>query len=129
MTFRHGAGWALALGLAGAAAGCFSDRHPTAPAEGSCRLPVGADVPGSVLVPIAGFQFQPAELRIHAGQTVTWVNCEESATSHTTHATDGTWASPLLAPGDAFSFRFDQTGTFDYHCDPHPFMTARVVVE
>ena len=116
----------VAAALAGA---CFSEHSATGPVEGTCRLPVNEGVPGSILVPISQFAFLPSELHVHAGQTVTWVNCEESATSHTTHADDGEWSSPLLAPGAGFSHRFDQPGTFDYHCDPHPFMTGRVVVE
>jgi amicyanin len=120
------AGPAVAAALAGA---CFSERSATGPVEGTCRLPVNQGVPGSVLVPIADFAFLPGELHIHAGETVTWVNCEESATSHTSHADDDAWSSPLLAPGASFSHRFDQPGSFDYHCDPHPFMTGRVVVE
>ncbi len=112
-----------------AAAACFSDRSATGPATGTCRLPIDETVPGSVVVPISNFAFQPAEVRIHAGQTVTWVNCEDDATSHTSHANDETWSSPLLSPGTTFSHTFDQAGTFDYHCDPHPFMTGRVVVE
>jgi amicyanin len=121
-------GTAAAIALAAAAA-CFSDRSATGPATGTCRLPIGETVPGSVVVPISNFAFQPAEVRIHTGQTVTWVNCEDDATAHTSHANDETWSSPLLSPGSAFSHTFDQTGTFDYHCDPHPFMTGRVVVE
>jgi amicyanin len=121
-----GIGVALAATVAGA---CFSERVATGPTGGTCRLPVGEGVPGSVLVPIAEFAFLPAELHVHAGQTVTWVNCDESAISHTTHADGEEWSSPLLSPGAGFSHRFDQAGTFDYHCDPHPFMTGRVVVE
>jgi plastocyanin len=110
---------AMVWGAAGvialaAAVACFSDRSATGPATGTCRLPIDETVP---------------EVRIHAGQTVTWVNCEEDATSHTSHANDETWSSPLLSPGTTFSHTFDQAGTFDYHCDPHPFMTGRVVVE
>ncbi len=125
---------AMICGVAGlitlaAAAACFSDRSATGPATGTCRLPIDETVPGSVVVPISNFAFQPAEVRIHAGQTVTWVNCEDDATSHTSHANDETWSSPLLSPGTTFSHTFDQTGTFDYHCDPHPVMTGRVVVE
>jgi amicyanin len=127
---RRVAGWAAAALLAAGPAGaCFSERSATAPAGGTCRLAVDDPVAGSVLVPVADFAFRPAEVRVHAGQTVTWLNCEESATSHTSHADDEEWSSPLLAPGATFSHRFDQPGTFDYHCDPHPFMTARVVVE
>ncbi len=122
---------AMICGVAGliTAAACFSDRSATGPATGTCRLPIDETVPGSVVVPISNFAFQPAEVRIHAGQTVTWVNCEDDATSHTSHANDETWSSPLLSPGTTFSHTFDQAGTFDYHCDPHPFMTGRVVVE
>ena len=125
---------AMVWGAAGvialaAAVACFSDRSATGPATGTCRLPVDETVPGSVLVPISNFAFRPAELHIHVGQTVTWLNCEEDATSHTSHANDETWSSPLLSPGTTFSHTFDQAGTFDYHCDPHPFMTGRVVVE
>jgi amicyanin len=127
----RGLAWLLAAAVAAvvAAGACFSERSATGPVAGTCRLPVNDSVPGSVVVPIADFAFLPAELHVHAGQTVTWVNCEEDATSHTSHANDETWSSPLLSPGTTFSHTFDQAGTFDYHCDPHPFMTGRVVVE
>jgi amicyanin len=127
----RGLAWLLAAAVAAAVAAgaCFSERSATGPVAGTCRLPVNDSVPGSVVVPIADFAFLPAELHVHAGQTVTWVNCEESATAHTTHGDGEEWSSPLLAPGAGFSRRFDQPGTFDYHCDPHPFMTGRVVVE
>ena len=125
---------AMICGAAGviaraAAAASVSDRAAPGPPTGTSRLPVDETVPGSVLVPITNFAFRPAEVRIHVGQTVTWLNCEEDATSHTSHANDETWSSPLLSPGTTFSHTFDQAGTFDYHCDPHPFMTGRVVVE
>jgi amicyanin len=111
------------------AAACFSDRSGTGPVSGTCQLPVDETVPGSVVVPISNFAFLPAEVRIRVGQTVTWLNCEDDATAHTSHSDDEVWSSPLLSPGTAFSHTFDQPGTFDYHCDPHPFMTGRVVVE
>ena len=126
----QGLAWLLAGAVAATVAGaCFSERSATGPVAGTCRLGVGEGVAGSVVVPIADFAFLPAELHVHAGQTVTWVNCEESPTSHTSHADGEEWSSPLLGPGASFSHRFDQPGTFDYHCDPHPFMTGRVVVE
>ena len=122
--------WCAAGAIAlAAAAACFSDRSGTGPATGTCRLPVADTVPGSVVVPISNFAFLPAEVHIRAGQTVTWLNCEDDGTAHTTHSDDEVWSSPLLSPGTSFSHTFDQPGTFDYHCDPHPFMTGRVVVE
>ncbi len=118
----------LAMGSAGAAlAGCFSEREATAPLEGVCSFPLGEGVPGSTIVVIRDFAFGPAEVRVRAGERVTWINCDVDA--HTSTADGGQWTSPLLAPGDAFTQTFSTTGEFSYHCDPHPFMIARLIVE
>jgi len=111
---------------------CFSERSaPTGPITGvECRIPLGPDVVGSTLVAIRDFSFQPAEIRIKAGGTVTWVMCEDPGQpAHTSTADQGAWSSPSLNPGDVFSRAFAQAGTFAYHCEPHPFMTATVIVE
>jgi amicyanin len=117
-----------AVVIAGFAA-CFSEREATAPAEGSCNFELGDDVAGSTLVVIRNLAFEPAELRVRVGERVTWVNCETNNESHTSTADAGAWSSPLLAPGQTFSRTFTQTGTFAYHCTPHPSMTAQVIVE
>ncbi len=118
----------LAVGLAaGALAACFSERGTTGPAGGECSFPIGEDVPGSIVVLIRDFAFAPAEIRIRAGGRVTWINCDQ--VSHTSTADEGEWSSPLLAPGDAFTRTFTAPGEFPYHCEPHPFMTGRVIVE
>ena len=114
--------------LAGAAlAGCFSEHAATtAVAEGTCSFPLGPDVPGSTIVVIQDFTFQPGDLQVQAGGRVTWVNCDTD--SHTSTADGGEWSSPLLAPGDRFTETFPTAGEFPYHCQPHPFMTGRVIV-
>jgi plastocyanin len=119
----------LALGvlLLSVIAACFSERDATGPVEGVCSLPVGEGVPGSTLVIVRAFTFTPAELRVRAGDRVTWVNCDPDA--HTSTADGGQWSSPLLSTGDAFTQTFDAVGEYPYHCEPHPFMTARVIVE
>jgi plastocyanin len=118
----------LAIGLAGAAlAGCFSERNATAPIEGVCSIPVAEGVPGSTLVVIRAFAFEPTDVRVQAGERVTWINCDEDP--HTSTADAGQWASPLLSTGDGFTQIFPAVGEFSYHCEPHPFMTARVIVE
>jgi plastocyanin len=111
---------------------CFSERSaPTGPISGvECRIPLGPDVVGSTLVVIRDFSFQPAEIRIRAGGTVTWINCDDPGQpAHTSTADQGAWNSPSLNPGDVFSSAFAQAGTFAYHCEPHPFMIATVIVE
>lgn len=113
--------------VAGGVAGCFSERTAAPVDEGECRFPVGEDVPGSTVVLIRRFEFLPAEIRVRAGERVTWINCAEDA--HTSTADAGEWASPLMVPGDAFTELFETPGDFTYHCEPHPFMTGRVIVE
>jgi plastocyanin len=119
-------GAAAAL-TAGAVLGCFSERSAAPVEEGECRFPVGEDIPGSTVVIIRQFTFEPAEVRVRAGERVTWINCDED--SHTSTADGGEWSSPLLAPGDAFTQPFDTPGELAYHCEPHQFMRARVIVE
>jgi plastocyanin len=122
------AGLGVALGLAsGPLAACFSERSTTAPVEGVCSLPVGEGVPGSIIVPIRRFTFEAANVRVRTGERVTWVNCDQDP--HTSTADAGAWASPLLDPGGAFTQTFPSPGEFTYHCEPHPFMTGRVIVE
>jgi plastocyanin len=91
----------LVMGLGGAAlAGCFSEHAATTAAvEGSCSFPLGEDVPGSTIVVIQDFTFQPADLQVLAGGRVTWINCDTD--SHTSTADGGQWSSPLLAPATA----------------------------
>jgi plastocyanin len=121
-------GLSVALGLASyTVSGCFSERSATAPVEGVCSLPVGEGVPGSTLVVIQRFTFGPSDVRVRAGERVTWVNCDLE--SHTSTADGGTWASPLISPGGAFTQTFPVAGEFTYHCEPHPFMIGRVIVE
>ena len=111
----------------GAALACFSERTVATVEGGECRFPIAEDIPGSTVVVIRRFAFEPAEVRVRAGERVTWVNCDEDP--HTSTADGGSWSSPLLVPGDAFTQVFDEVGEFPYHCEPHPFMTGRVVVE
>jgi plastocyanin len=110
---------------------CFSERGGTGPVAGQeCRVPVGSQVPGSVLVFVRDFSFTPATVTVPAGGTVTWVNCDPPGEeSHTSTADAGGWSSPLLGSGQAFSRTFGQAGDFAYHCEPHPFMTGTVTVE
>lgn len=117
-----------------AAVGCFSERSASTgpPAEGECSVSIGGGIVGSTqaLVAIRDFSFQPAEVRVAVGTKVTWINCEPAGTpGHTSTSDAGVWTSPGLEPGATFSYTFDQAGRFAFHCEPHPFMTAAIVVE
>ena len=121
---------AVALGATLAVVACFSERVAGDGLPSGVRCEVPLDGFGTTVVAIRDFAFRPADVRIRTGTTVTWVNCEpQNVESHTTTADGGAWSSPLLAPGATFSHTFDQVGTFAYHCEPHPFMRATIIVE
>jgi plastocyanin len=115
------------LAFAGVVAGCFSEHEASTSTGGVCSADLGEGVPGSTLVVIRGFAFDPAEVRVRVGERVTWVNCDTDA--HTSTEDAGGWNSPLLAAGDGFTQTFATAGEFSYHCAPHPFMLGRVIVE
>lgn len=82
---------------------------------------------GAVELEISRFGFQIAELRVPAGTTVRWVN--RDPVGHTATADDGSWFSPLIGPGETWGHTFEDPGRYAYHCNPHPFMRAVVIVE
>jgi plastocyanin len=70
--------------------------------------------------------FDPAELTIEAGQAVTFTN--GGRVGHTATASNGAFDTGLLQGGQSVVIRFDQAGTFDYFCQPHPWMKGRIIV-
>jgi len=70
--------------------------------------------------------FNPKRIEIAPGGTVTWTNNDQLV--HTVTAEDGSWDSGPIEPGKSWSHTFTQPGEFAFHCTPHPFMKAVVVV-
>jgi plastocyanin len=63
--------------------------------------------------------FEPANITVEPGTTVTWV--QSGNNPHTTTSYDGLWDSGMIegGSGGTFSFTFEEPGTFDYFCIPH----------
>jgi len=89
-----------------------------------------ASAQDAMTVSIQDFFFDPDQLTVAPGTTVTWVN--EGQAPHTVTSTDGKELdSATLQPGDTYSFTFedDDAGeTYAYQCTIHPEMTASVTV-
>ncbi len=89
------------------------------------------EIPGESLVFMQSNAFQPEELSISAGTTVTWTN--EDLDEHT--VTAGTRESPsglfdeTVPPGGVFSFTFEEPGTYEYFCRIQTGMDGTVIVE
>jgi amicyanin len=91
--------------------------------------PTAADSPapqGGAAVAIADFKFSPATLTVPVDTTVTWTN--NDGEPHTIAAKDGSFHSPGMDTHGTYSFTFTTTGSYDYICSIHPFMTGTVVV-
>ncbi|MGI8617785.1 MAG: cupredoxin domain-containing protein [Gemmatimonadaceae bacterium] len=97
------------------------------PAVGDAAPTVAADDSGRVRVNLKDLAFSPATIRIKAGQTIEWVNADPLA--HTVTADDKSWGSGFLNQGGRYARRFTETGSFPYHCEPHPQMKGTVIVE
>ena len=120
---------ALALAVFGALPALAQERI-TVPNE----KPVpAAEVPAdAIVVSIDKMQYDTPELTIKAGDTVYWVNKE--VMPHNIAFKKGivgedAFRGEMMTKGQAFSITFDEAGTFDYFCTPHPFMRGKVIVE
>ena len=108
-----------------------SGAAPPPPAATPGPTPSPTPAPGTATastgsVTIVDFAFDPAQLAVPAGATVTWTN--QGVAPHTVTADDGSFESGRIAPGGTFSQRFDAPGRFTYVCAFHPGMAAAIVV-
>jgi amicyanin len=88
--------------------------------------PAGAqNAPG--VVGIDNFTFNPQNLTVKTGTTVTWTNNDDIP--HAIAAVNKQFKSKALDTGDAYSFTFTTPGTYQYFCSLHPHMTGAIVVE
>jgi plastocyanin len=106
------------------------------------------DVEGNI-VELTKDGFSPSELTIKAGQTVTWINknTEEHWPASAMHPTHKVYpgsgiekcgtgeaifdACGALAPGESFSFTFNEVGTWSYHdhLNVHAPFFGKIIVE
>ena len=80
-----------------------------------------------VNINIVDFRFDPAVVTVNVGTRVTWT--EVGPTVHNTVSKDKLWESPILNPGQKFSYTFTRPGTYEYLCTLHPEMVGKVIVK
>jgi len=141
-----------AAALALALAGCADERtdtaeaevedptDPTDPADESDADTTGeadtagepeADGVATDTVEVRNIAFEPADIEVEVGTTVTWVNediVNHTVTSGPAGEPDGMFDEPLSSGGDDATITFDDAGTFDYYCDLHRNMIGSVTV-
>lgn len=83
--------------------------------------------PDSAAVTIVDLAYEPAEIEVGPGGSVTWTN-EDDAPHTVTFDDDALTDSEELNKGDEFSATFDAAGSYSYICAIHPDMKATVTV-
>ena len=89
-------------------------------------LPADAARAEDIAVHIDNFVFEPAQLALKVGQTVTWTNRDDIP--HTVVCA-GKFRSKTMDTDGTFSFTFTSAGEYKYFCSLHPHMTGAVKVE
>src|ERR687897_1329104 len=68
------------------------------------------------VVPVSAYDgyFDPADITVPSGTTVVWTNQGEKP--HTVTAHNGSFASPVLYPGESYWGTFYEVGAYTYQC-------------
>jgi plastocyanin len=81
----------------------------------------------SIKAGIKSLAFQPNRIEITAGTTVTWTN--NDPLEHSVTAVDRSFDSGLIKSGGTWRYTFTRPGTYQFYCQPHPFMKGVVIVK
>ena len=79
-------------------------------------------------IEILKFKFTPAEITIHAGDSIRWTNKEKRQYHSVWFEQLGEPEPDYFFPGEFYERTFKETGDFPYRCGPHPKMTGTVHV-
>lgn len=86
--------------------------------------------PAAGSIDIKNMAFTPSQISVQKGATVTWTNNDTVAHTVTDDLNNvGGPASESIAPGAKYSFTFNKTGSYQYHCTFHSSMRGTIVVK
>lgn len=77
-------------------------------------------------IKILNFKYNPATLKIKAGDIVKFINSDGEP--HTVTAKDGEFDSKAIDTNETWTHTFSKVGTFPYICAIHPFMAGMIAV-
>ena len=87
----------------------------------------GAGLTATIAVKITATGFSPKTVTINQGDIVKWTNADK--VNHQLVAGKGVFASPILKPGQTYSFTFNTAGGYAYHDALHPTLKGAVYVK
>ena len=80
-------------------------------------LPMGAASAQQAAVSANDNEFDPTEIEVESGTTITWTN--NGDLPHTVTAVNGSFESGTMEPGDTFETTFNAAGQYSYYCEFH----------
>ena len=112
-----------------ASTGAISTPAPVSENSGRIKILPPSQVPisSSTEVSILNFEFNPTQLIVRVGSTVTWTNNDKVIHTVTSDVGSEMNSGPIK-PGSTYSHVFDSAGTFIYHCTIHPNMIGNITV-
>jgi plastocyanin len=123
----------LALGLV-ACGGDDDDDGGGGGGASTTEQPAGGDGGGGVRVKMQNIQFDPKDVTVKPGETITFSNDE--SIPHDVHKTSGPGGDFASGPdggmqeGDTFELKVDQPGKYEYVCHVHaPGMAGTITVK
>lgn len=82
--------------------------------------------PSLYIINIFQMKFSPADIAVHSGDTIMWVN-NDMVAHDITEQKNHSWSSSLLPPGK--SWKKVITKDEDYYCSIHQVMTGKIILE
>ena len=126
----------LALGLVAAGCGGDDDGGGDSSGDGASKSeePAGGGGGGGAQVGMQSVEFDPKNLTVKAGETITFTNNE--SVPHDVHKTSGpgddfsSGETGGMQEGDTFELTLDKPGKYAYVCNVHaPGMAGRITVK
>jgi plastocyanin len=88
--------------------------------------PTPTVVQSNPFIEIKNKVFNPSNVAIKVGNTVTWVN--NDTITHNIVSDESIFSSGPQAPSGYYSFKFTHIGVYTYHCSIHPEMKGKITV-
>ena len=119
---------ALVLAVAGCGGSDTASTASTPAAESTPSTAAPAADGQAVQIGMKGLRFDPAEVTVKVGTTVTWKNLEDIP--HNVTAVKGaTFKSDTFGKDGTYEFKAEKAGTVKYVCTIHPGMAGTLTVE
>jgi quinohemoprotein ethanol dehydrogenase len=87
----------------------------------------GGDVVFDGTISTEDYLFNPVRVGIPVGTTLTWNN--RGSVIHTATDNKAAWDTSDIPSGESRSVTFNTAGTYNYSCNPHPWMLGQIVVQ